>query len=70
MKKKLVITVDAGLLTRAKRYARTRGISLSSCIEQSLTEEDALSFTSRWRGRFNAACGDDPRYDALVWKHL
>ena len=69
MKKKLTITVDAELLPRAKRYARSRGVSLSSFIEQSLREltgEDEPSFASRWRGRFEAAGRNDPRYDALA----
>ena len=35
---KLTITVDAELLPLAKRYARSRGVSLSSLIEQSLRE--------------------------------
>ena len=73
MKKKLTITVDAELLPRAKRYARSRGVSLSSLIEQSLREltgEDEPSFASRWRGRFEAAGRDDPRYDALARKCL
>ena len=38
MKQKLTITVDADLLPVAKRYARFRGMSLSSLIEQSLRE--------------------------------
>ena len=38
MKQKLTITVDAELLPLAKRYARSRGVSLSSLIEQSLRE--------------------------------
>ena len=38
MKKKLTITIDAELLPKAKRYARSRGVSLSSFIEQSLRE--------------------------------
>ena len=73
MKKKLTITVDAEVLPRAKRYARSRGVSLSSFIEQSLREltgEDEPSFASRWRGRFEAAGRDDPRYDALARKYL
>ena len=73
MKKKLTITVDAELLPRAKRYARSRGVSLSSFIEQSLREltgEDEPSFASRWRGRFEAAGRNDPRYDALARKCL
>ena len=74
MKQKLTITVDADLLPLAKRYARSRGVSLSSLIEQSLREvagEYAPSFASRWRGKFRAADrGDDPRYSALARKYL
>ena len=73
MKKKLTITIDAELLPRAKRYARAHGVSLSSFIERSLrdlTEEDSPSFSAKWRGRFEAAGRDDPRYDALARKYL
>ena len=73
MKKKLSITVDAELLPLAKRYARSRGVSLSSLIEQSLSEmtgENTQSFASRWRGKFRAAERDDARYEALVKKYL
>ncbi|MCZ0954867.1 MAG: DUF6364 family protein [Rhodospirillaceae bacterium] len=47
MKTKLTITVDSELLPRAKQYARSRGVSLSSLIEASLREvagEDTPSF--------------------------
>ncbi len=74
MKQKLTITVDADVLPAAKRYARSRGVSLSSLIEQSLREmagENAPSFSSRWRGKFRPAeREDDPRYDALAKKYL
>ena len=73
MKRKLTITVDGELLPRAKRYARSRGVSLSSVIEASLREitvEDAPSFASRWRGRFEAARRDEARYEALARKYL
>lgn len=74
MKQKLTITVDAEVLPVAKRYARSRGVSLSSLVEQSLREmarEDAPSFASRWRGKFRAAeREDDPRYEALAKKYL
>ena len=73
MKKKLTITVDSEIVPLAKRYARSRGVSLSSLIEQSLREvagEDKPSFASRWRGRLQAADRDDPRYDALARKYL
>ena len=49
MKKKLTITVDAEILPMAKRYARSRGVSLSSLVEQSLRNvagQEAPSFPS------------------------
>ena len=74
MKQKLTITVDAEVLPVAKRYARSRGVSLSSLVEQSLremTSEETPSFSSRWRGKFRAAGReDDPRYEALAKKYL
>ena len=74
MKQNLTITVDAELLRAARRYARSRGVSLSSLVEQSLrkmVEEDRPSFASRWRGTFRAAPRvDEPRYDALADKYI
>ena len=73
MKQKLTITVDAELLPKAKRHARSRGVSLSSLVEKALRQvagDQAPSFATRWRGRFRAAGRDDPRYDALARKYL
>lgn len=73
MKTKLTITVDADVVPAAKRYARGRGVSLSSLIDASLKEmvrDEAPSFTERWRGQFRAASRDDPRYEALAGKYL
>ena len=73
MKTKLTITVDAEILPMAKRYARSRGVSLSSLVEQSLREaagQEVTSFTQRWRGRLQAAHRADQRYDALARKYL
>ena len=73
MKKKLTITVDSELVPRAKRYARARGVSLSSVIEDSLrelTQDLGPSFVERWRGRFEAASRDDDRFRALAKKYL
>lgn len=73
MKKKLTLTVDSELLARAKKIARSRGVSLSSLIEASLrriTAEDTPSFASRWKGRFDPAARNDARYRALARKHL
>ena len=47
--------------------------SLDERMEQQATEEDgdgALSFASRWRGKFKAAERGDARYDALAKKYL
>ena len=73
MKKKLTITVDEELIPLAKRYARSRGLSLSLVIEQSLrevTRQEKPSFSSRWRGKFRPSERDDPRYQTLARKYL
>ncbi len=73
MKQKLTITVDSELVPEAKRYARSRGVSLSSLIEAQLRElvsGRAPSFASRWSGKFEAAEREDPRYEALARKYL
>ena len=38
MKKRLTVNVDADLIPSAKRYARERGVTLSSLVEESLRE--------------------------------
>ena len=73
MKTKLTVTIDGEVLPKAKRYARTHGVSLSSLIEQSLrrlSEGDAQSFTERWRGKFRPAGRKDQRYARLAKKYL
>ncbi len=73
MKQKLTITVDSDLVPAAKRYARSRGVSLSAIVEESLREvagTDDESFASRWRGQFRAAERNAPRYDALAGRYL
>lgn len=72
MKQKLTVTVDPEVLFAAKRYARSRGVSLSALIEWALrnvVDVGDPSFASRWRGQFRAASHDDPRYDALARKY-
>ncbi len=73
MKSKLTVTVDREILPKAKRYARARGVSLSSLIEDALrgmAEPDRPSFAARWRGSFVPAEKDDERYRALAEKYL
>lgn len=72
MKTKLTITVDRDLLPTAKRYARARGVSLSSLIEHALremAEPDRPTFAGKWRGAFVLAERDDERYKALAEKY-
>lgn len=74
MKTKLTLTVDEELVPRAKRYARERGVSLSSLVEGALREltepEERASFVERWRGTLRLADRDDERYRALAEKYL
>ena len=73
MKKKLTVTVDEDVLPLAKRYAKSKGVSLSSLVEQALrdmAEEEELTFPEKWRGKFKLAERGDPRYEYLVQKYL
>lgn len=73
MKRQLKIAIDDALVEEAKRFARSRGLSLASLIETSLRDtlaSDAPTFAERWRGKFRAAERDDPRYRALARKYL
>ena len=73
MKRKLTITVDAEVVPLAKRYARSRGVSLSSLVEQSLralTKDIEPSFVEQWAGKFEQADRHgDPRYEHLARKY-
>lgn len=74
MKKRLTLSIDPDVVTMAKRYARSRGMSLSALVEQYLAEttnQETESFASRWRGKFRPAeKHGDPRYDFLAKKYL
>ncbi len=78
MKTKLTVTIDRDLLPKAKRYARSRGVSLSEVIETSLrqlsADTAAESFSARWRGKFMSVEpsteAEDPRRAALAKKYL
>ena len=74
MKRKLTITVDAELLPWARQYTESKGISLSSLIEQTpreLATKEAPAFADKWRGKFQAAeRKSDARYAALANKYL
>ncbi len=73
MKTKLTITIDKEILPLAKRYARSQGVSLSQLVEttlRSLSREEQLSFSARWKGKFEPASRDDERYRTLARKYL
>lgn len=73
MKAKLTVTIDEKLVPIAKRYARTRGVSLSQLIENALKQlstDDRGSFSARWWGKFRAVSRDDPRFRMLEKKYL
>ena len=74
MRAKLTITIEKDLIPQAKRYAKSRGTSLSRLIEGALREANAsektLSFSERWRGRFRPAERDSARYKRLARKYL
>ena len=73
MKTKVTVTIDERLVPTAKRYARSRGLSLSQLIENALREMgagEAATFSHRWRGKFQSAGRDDERYRALARKYL
>ncbi len=73
LKTKLTVTIDEDLVPRAKRHARSRGLSLSQLIENALREMSAgetASFSHRWRGKFRPAARADERYRALTKKYL
>jgi post-segregation antitoxin (ccd killing protein) len=74
MKAKLTVTIDENLLPEAKRFARTRGVSLSQLIEEALREEMAPAkepgFAERWRGRLRPAERSDDHYRRLERKYL
>ena len=73
MKRKLTVAVDAELVEQAKKRARSRGVSLSSLIEESfrkMARDHSEPFASRWRGRFRAAGRGGPLYDSLAEKYL
>lgn len=72
MKTKLTITIDRELLPRAKRYARSQGVSLSGLVESALREitgPDTTSFTEKWTGQLQLADRDDERFKALLEKY-
>ena len=72
MKQKLTVTIEADLIPRAKRYARSQGVSLSALVEESLRSvagDEEPTFVARWQGRFRLAGTDEDRYRSLEEKY-
>ncbi len=79
-KTKLTVTIDAEVLPRARDYARSHGVSLSSVVERALREvtadepspeEAGAAFVARWRGVLQPSDLDgDPRHEYLARKYL
>ena len=75
MKKRLTLSIDPDVVTMAKRYAQSRGMSLSALVEQYLVKQTRLG-----RGVYRLPPGaansnrqkthGDPRYDFLAKKYL
>lgn len=75
MKTKLTITVDPDTVTLAKSYAKSKGVSLSSLIEQALlemTKDHQFTFSEKWRGKFKSMTDaeiESARYEFLAHKY-
>jgi hypothetical protein len=73
MKSKLTLTIDKDLIPQAKRYAETRGDSLSGLVEkalQEITQTDETPFSQQWRGKFKASRRASTRYKRLARRYL
>jgi hypothetical protein len=73
VKRKLTVTIDEELVPKAKKHARSVGVSLSQLIEQALREISdvgAPSFSERWRGKLRTSNRRDERYRHLSEKYL
>jgi hypothetical protein len=74
MKTKVTITLERDLVPRAKRFAASRGTSLSAVIESALrrlTASEDPRFSAKWRGKFRPADRrSDTRYKELAEKYL
>ena len=71
MKAKLTITMDPDTVKLAKSYAKSKGVSLSSLVEQALlemTKDHELTFSEKWRGRVKYM--SDEEIDAARYEYL
>jgi hypothetical protein len=72
VKAKLTLTVEQDAITRAKKFARRNGTSLSQLVEDQFRKLGHQSFTERWYGKFKMpqANPKDPRLMHLLQKYV
>ncbi len=73
MKLKINLTLDGALITRAKRYARKKGISVSALIESLLSGavlKEEQRFSQRWQEKFKLAEKDSSRMQNLKERYF
>lgn len=73
MKTKLNLTIDENLVPKSKRYAKTKGLSVSQLVENMLrevTQKQENSFSQKWRGKFKAVEKEEMRYKKLKERYL
>ncbi|MBE7540123.1 MAG: hypothetical protein HS122_17145 [Opitutaceae bacterium] len=76
MKTKLTLYVDRAAVTRGKRWASRRNVSLSRVVEEHLNRLDSAGageqFLAKWQGAFtlDPATLMDERAAAIAAKHL
>ena len=77
MKSRLTLTIDPQVMHRAKVYARSRNQSLSSLVEDFLSDMDGSkgdekpseTFSSRWEGKLKVVPKDEDRFKYLSKKY-
>jgi len=73
MKTKLTLTVEEEAVSEVKRFAKRRGVSVSSLFEQWSSRvadsERRPPLGERLRGKWKNTDSDDPRLDYLLEKH-
>jgi predicted DNA-binding ribbon-helix-helix protein len=69
---KITITLDPDFFLEVQEYARSRGLSLTQLVEESLEErlKNDESFVQRWKEAVEPARQEANRYRRLVRRYL
>jgi len=73
MKQKINLTLEKELVNKTKRFARSKGTSVSKLVESLLREavdEHRKPFSERWLGKLKVAEKDTPRFKKLADRYL